>query len=65
MVFPSRRHAAVAIDLRRDVQNDGRLVRENERKECARAWCQVLQGVGHVAPSMKCVEVRHNDALQS
>ena len=29
VVFPSGRHAAVAVDLRRVVQNVGRLVREN------------------------------------
>ena len=35
VVFPSRRHAAVAVDLRRFVQNVGRLVREKVRKECS------------------------------
>ena len=33
-VFPSGRHAAVAVDPRRVVQNVGRLVREKVRKEC-------------------------------
>ena len=33
-VFPSERHAAVAVDLRRVVQNVGRLVREKVRREC-------------------------------
>ena len=55
----------MAVDLRRVVQNVGRLVRENVRKECARAWCHFLQGVGDGAPRMKCFEVRHKDALQS
>ena len=61
MVFPSGRHAAVAVDRRRVVQNAGRQIQENVR----RAWCQVLQGVQHGAPSMKCFEVRHKDALNS
>ena len=33
MVFPSRRHAAVAVDLCRIVQNVGRLVGEKVKKE--------------------------------
>ena len=33
-MFPSRRHAAVAVDLRRVVQNAGRLVREKVGEEC-------------------------------
>ena len=52
----------MAVDLRRVVQNVGRLVRENVRKECARAWCQVLQGVGDGGPRMKCFEVRQRCA---
>ena len=33
-VFPSGRHAAMAVDVRSVVQNAGRLVREKVRKEC-------------------------------
>ena len=34
VVIASRRHAVVAVDLRRVVQNAGRLIQEKVRKEC-------------------------------
>ena len=34
MVFPSGRHSAVAVDLRRVVQIAGRLMQDKVRKEC-------------------------------
>ena len=35
VVFPSGRHSAVAVNLRRVVQNAGRLIQEKVRKECS------------------------------
>ena len=51
VVFPSGRHCAVAVDLRRVVQIAGK---QKRRGRSARAWCQVLQGVRHCATRMRC-----------
>ena len=53
VVFPSGRHSAVAVDLRRDVQIAGRLIQEKARKECP---C-VVSG------SAKCTTLRDEDEV--
>ena len=48
VVVPSRRHSAVAVDLRRVVLLTGRRIQEKVRASCRR----VRQGVRHCAMSV-------------